>query len=157
MVFKFLKDIFANASSQDNTQRIELKIASLTRGGYYSVPIVGESHYMAALKRAKRVALDEDDKSVITMVIQREPDNQFDKNAIKVCALIGEALEAVGYFGRDTAEEYRDSVGLWEASGYYVSCKGALFGGTKGKPNIGVWLDLPDPDGIEEEYEKQFS
>ncbi len=147
----------AEQPAKENEQRVELNIATLTRGDDYVVPIAGESHYMAALKRAKGLAEDEDGKSVVTIVLQREPDNQFDKNAIKVFAVIGGQLEAVGYLSRDTAVEYRDAVEMWEAKGYYVSCKGALFGGTKQKPNIGVWLDLPNPEDVEEEYGEQFS
>ncbi len=72
-------------------------------------------------------------------------------------ALIGRELKTVGYLSRDTALDYEDAVEVWEGKGHFVSCKAALFGGTKEKPGIGAWLDLPDPEEIEDDYEDMFS
>ena len=160
MVLKWIKDnVIGGGAHQPpktgDTQRMALEISSFTRGDY-AVAVVGESHYMSALKRAKRSAEDEDGKSVVTAVLLREPDNRFDKNAIKVSVLTDGTLKAVGHLARETALEYRDAVDLWEQKGFFVSCKAALFGGYAEKPNIGVWLDLPDPEEIGAGYAKQF-
>ena len=93
------------------------------------VDIVGESHYVNALKRAKEGAEKDGDKSVVTTVLVREPDNKFDKNAIQVCAVVNEEMEPIGYLSRKRAMDYREVVDLWQRKGYFVSCKAALFGG----------------------------
>ena len=160
MVFKWIKDIFVGDSGDEptnkaGTQRFNINIAAFSRGDYV-VDVVGESHYMNALKRAKESAEKDGDKSVVTTVLVREPDNKFDKNAIQVCAVVNEEMDLIGYLSRKRAMDYREVVDLWQRKGYFVSCKAALFGGEGRKVNIGVWLDLPDPDEIEEDYSHQF-
>ncbi len=160
MVFKWIKDIFVGDSGDEPTkrgssQRMNIDIASFSRGDYV-VDIVGESHYVDALKRAKQGAEKDGSKNVVTTVLVREPDNKFDKNAIQVCAVVNEEMEPVGYLSRNTARDYRKAVDLWQRKGYFVSCKAALFSSEGRKANIGVWLDLPTPDEIEKDYAQQF-
>ena len=119
------------------------------------VDIVGESHYVDALKRAKQGAEKDGSKNVVTTVLVREPDNKFDKNAIQVCAVVNEEMDLIGYLSRKRAMDYREVVDLWQIKGYCVRCKAALFGGEGRKVNIGVWLALPDPEEIEEDYAQQ--
>ena len=55
--------------------------------------LVGRRHHQP------RVALTPDDE----IRLAREPDNQFDANAIRVCALFGEEWLTVGYVDRASA------------------------------------------------------
>jgi len=79
---------------------------------------------------------------IVTLV--PEPDNAYDKNAIRV-EIQGGAQ--VGYLSRDDAAEYRD-VFQWLAKRNVVGiARAKLIGGVVGKPSIGVMIDILD--GVE--------
>ena len=128
----------------------EIQIASFDNERSFSLAVAGESNYLPALKRAKNIAPE------AKAILMREPDNNFDENAVAVMLLINGNAEKVGYLSRDNAEDYCDALDSWEDEGYYVSCQAILLGGDAERSNIGVWLDLSDAEKIEEDYEKQF-
>ncbi len=80
------------------------------------------------------------------VVVQREPDNAHDPNAVKVqAALTGDTL---GYLPRDRAGDYQRSLIQCAERGLVVTCHAAIYGGTDYKPHIGIWLDLAFPERI---------
>ena len=111
----------------------------------FALPIVGESHYQDALRRAKAGAKDYAGAGYIKIILAREPDNRFDPNAVKVMT---DDLATIGYLSRDNAVKYGPSIERWKSQGYLVRCEAKLSGGTKGKKTIGAWLDLAEPEEI---------
>ena len=100
----------------------------------YGQAVVGESHYQEAL----RDILDNEGRE-FTATLEAEPDNQHDSNAVKVCGPDGETL---GYLPRAMARRCQESI---VATGG-VECEAKLFGGTRQKRSIGVWLDWEPKD-----------
>ena len=131
---------------------VTLKVVDVEATGYFAVEVVGESNYLPALKRAKRSIKGD---SSLRVVLVREPNNKFDKNAVCVCGVIGDALETVGYLSRENAEEYGKVLRRYETKDHYVSCQAQLRGGDRERPNIGVWLDLPEPDVIAQQFRNE--
>lgn len=160
MIFTWLKGFIVGESNvgpnEESSQRMNIDIASFSRGAF-DIDIVGESHYFIALNRAKEGAEIDGSRRVITTVLVPDPNNKFDKNAIQVCAVVNEQMEQIGHLSRGRALDYRRAIELWQSKGYFMSCKAALFGGEGRKANIGVWLDLPDPEEVENDYHEQFS
>ncbi len=111
----------------------------------FDLLIVGESNYQGALSRAKEGVKDYAGKGYIKTILAREPDNQYDSNAVKVMT---EDLQTIGYLSRENAKKYHAAVELWEGSGYLIHCKARLSGGGQSK-SIGAWLDLGPPSMIE--------
>jgi single-stranded-DNA-specific exonuclease len=95
--------------------------------GTYTLHVVGESHYEDAVKRCRP-----GDR----LILKREPENPYDKNAV---AVLGENGEQIGYLGRDNAEwvaRLMDEGKSLEARVKWVT------GGTRDKPSRGVVIDV---------------
>jgi hypothetical protein len=97
----------------------------------HRLTIRGESHYMPHLRRL----LNGGDRWHASLV--REPHNEYDKNAIKVVIDGG----CVGYVAREQAETIAPQLDQLQQQGYAVGFAAVLCGGTKDKPNIGVFPD----------------
>lgn len=112
--------------------------------GEFSLAIVGEASYQSALRRARASGTlqDDDGRPVLVVRVKCEPSNQYDSNAVLVQTMGGSTL---GYLARPDAARYCAAIG---AVGGSVLCRARLHGGTEGKLNIGVWIDLCEPDGI---------
>lgn len=111
--------------------------------GDIEIAVVGESNYQPALRDAlARLLIDDHGEQVLPVRLRCEPTNRYDKNAVQVCTISGATL---GYLSRDDAEDYCEAIA---AVGGSVVTKARLRGGTPGKPSIGVWLDLCEPDEI---------
>ena len=105
--------------------------------------IVGESHYQDALTRAVRSAtVDRDGMRMVKVLVQREPTNPFDPNAIRIAH---STFGTLGYLSREDAKRYNSRIAPYEDAGLTITCTAALFGGTRDKPSIGAWLNLPWP------------
>ncbi len=75
----------------------------------------------------------------------REPDNPYDSNAVVVRSDRG---NTIGYLSREDAVDYGPVLEAVAASGKTAQCRAKLIGGTVGKRNIGVWLDIDPPDEL---------
>lgn len=67
--------------------------------------------------------------------LEREPDNKFDPNAVKVCSRFG----VIGYVGRESAPDIAEWIDRGETITAYIC---GIAGGCpeEGKPDYGVWL-----------------
>jgi single-stranded-DNA-specific exonuclease len=102
--------------------------------GTYTVHVVGESHYQDAVRRCRK-----GDR----LVLKREPENPYDKNAV---AVLRENGDLIGYLARDNAE--------WVArvmdGGKRVEAKvKRIIGGTRDKPSRGVVIDVDTTPGAQ--------
>jgi hypothetical protein len=111
----------------------------------FELAIVGESHYMAELRALakRRSAAGAPVEFVATLI--REPENPFDPNAIVVMSDRG---NTIGYLTREDAVDYGPVLAAVLAAGQTAQCRAKLIGGTVGKRNIGVWLDIDPPDEL---------
>jgi hypothetical protein len=124
-----------NVLSSGDIKIDSVSIATVTMEGPTSgfVSVVGESHYQEALRSAKAEQFDED--SVVTVVLQHEPDNPYDSNAV---AVVIEGRGKVGYLERAIAKRYAPKLA---AAGGRATCIAQLRGGDVARPSIGVVLD----------------
>jgi hypothetical protein len=117
----------------------------LGSGGDCGFGVVGESHRQAALRELAGARLQHGETVRFVAELIPELDNQFDPNAIKVCAK--ESGAHIAYISRDDAIAYQPIVQALSRRGCVGICRAKLIGGTAGKPSIGVQLDLcPPPD-----------
>lgn len=136
----------AAAARSDRTAtewRERLRLAGF-RIGDEELDVVGESHRHAALAGI-RAAMTSDPRQFevrVAALIQREPDNKYDRNAVMV-AIHG---QHVGYLDRDTAANYQP---MLRREGGPIYVQALLLGG---RPDgryvgpIGVRLvDVPEP------------
>jgi hypothetical protein len=114
--------------------------------GRHDLDVVGESHYQDALWRVVGGRTAERVRVEVQAVLQAEPDNPYDPNAIAV--LIDGAK--VGYLCRDDAEAYRPGLLALEARHRAsVALIGVVVGGGKrqdGPGMLGVWLSYDPAD-----------
>jgi hypothetical protein len=89
--------------------------------------IVGESHYQAAIALCRECE---------RVVLIRQPNNPYDKNAVVVTRVDGSIL---GYISREKAPSFARH--LDSGLKIYAEIHG-IYGGTRGKPSRGVWLDV---------------
>ena len=95
--------------------------------GTYTLSIVGESHYQGAIWHCRK-----GDR----VILQREPENPHDENAV---AVLREDGEQIGYLSRDNAEWVAERMD----KGRQVEAKiKLLIGGTKDKPTRGVVIEV---------------
>ena len=130
-------DRFAPNQPPDNIEAVPLTrqdhpdLCDLGRPG-----VVGESHRQSALRRV----LAEEGREVSVM-LSPDPDNSFDRNAVRVMVLIGDSLvEAVhvGYLPREDAAAWSPKLRRLPTA---VRLEATLAGGTDDKPTIGVFVD----------------
>ncbi|MFN8638645.1 MAG: HIRAN domain-containing protein [Dehalococcoidia bacterium] len=124
-------------------------------GRQYGVAVVGESHYADSLWQVVGAppTWDEDTASdavefECTAILVRDPDNQFDRNAVRV--YVG-GLQ-VGHLSREDALRYRAPLDRLSRSGFAGACDAIIRGGFSlndgSRANLGVWLDLAEPDRV---------
>jgi len=112
--------------------------------GRYCFGIVGEASYQPALRRISGGRRERGDDVEFEVLVQREPDNPHDSNA--VCVTVN-GVGTVGYFRRDEAARAQRALAKLEAEGRLLVCPAFLIGG-EGRKYIGVLLDL-DFDHLE--------
>lgn len=107
------------------------------------VNVAGESHYQDALRELTGSDGRDSVRRDFEAVLAPEPDNPFDRNAVKV--LIADRL--VGYLPRDEASAYGPLLERLAQRGRRGACEAvASRRGGGGTANIGVVLRLPEPD-----------
>lgn len=97
------------------------------------IDVVGESNYLTNLMNIRSQF---GDRIIATLV--PEPTNEHDSNAI----LVEVSGLTVGYLSRADALKFHRVYRNVLSNGRPIECYGQLFGGTKGKANIGVKLDF---------------
>jgi hypothetical protein len=135
------------------TSEISLSALTLPSGSLLSV--VGESHYQPALEMTAKIAtrgqaplpvqlpiVDEEPELLwFQAVLVREPDNEYDSNAIAVHSTRGK----IGHLSRDDAELYQDVLLEIERQGSQAAaCSAFLRRADNG--NWGVVLALSHAD-----------
>jgi hypothetical protein len=113
----------------------------------FELGIVGESNYMAPLRAIAKRRTSPGAQVEFTATLQLEPENQFDANAVVV---LDDAGQKIGYLSRGDAVDYGPALKALAAKGHRATCRAKLVGGTQGKKNFGVWLDIDDPDELRE-------
>ena len=132
--------------------RVTLSALELPGGALLSV--VGESHYQPALKGTTQAAArgrppfpvtaylkDKDDLLWFQAVLVREPNNQYDRNAIAVHSPFGK----IGHLSREDALDYQDVLLDVEERGSQAAACSAFVR----QANNGMWgavLALSSPD-----------
>lgn len=94
------------------------------------VAVVGESHYQDALKRMFATS------ARVTVIIEGEPTNPYDKKAVRVANESGETL---GYIAKGHYTELKALARIRART-----CSADLRGGTPDRPSIGIVLDISD-------------
>lgn len=94
---------------------------------------VGEASYQSNLRKLKRV-------TPLTAELQPEPRNKHDKNAVRVVVRKGWRTLLVGYLPRGLAKKYQPQIIAANKAGQTVELPARLYGGTRDKPHLGIWL-----------------
>jgi hypothetical protein len=112
-------------------------------GGYYGQRVAGESHHFRDLAHLAGPAASGERE--LTVLLQREPGNRYDPNAVKV--VIEGRL--VGYLPREDAPAYQVPLQLIEQKGRLATCKARLWWSREYDDFLAsVSLDLADPAQI---------
>ena len=134
---------------QQTASQVPLRVSAWGR-----VPVVGESHYQAVLKKAVggRVAGPGFAGVRTTTTLIPEPGNPHDRHAVRVDVAGG----TVGYLPRHHAVEYQEPLLAATSRGYVPWCPAQITGG--GDRHYGIYLHLApserllfanDPSGLE--------
>ena len=110
----------------------------------FEMGIVGEGYYGVEIRRIAGRPQAQGTSVEFTVTLLPEPTNQYDPNAVMV---LSDRSKPIGYLSREHAVEYGPVFTALAAHGQVAQCRAKMFGGTKAKPNIGVWLDI---DPVEE-------
>lgn len=107
--------------------------------GDFDLEVVGESHYQDALRNALDALPGR--RKICEATLVMEDDNPHDPKAVAVFI----SGNQVGYLDRDAARTFRKHIAGQNLPAGNYTCQAKLFGGTKTKPSIGVWLDVYKP------------
>lgn len=116
------------------------RAAEFAGGRGWVTPVVGESHYQEELGRQYRANGGSEHDVKVIAVLQPEPGNPFDPNAVAVH--VGGDL--VGYLPRDLAAEYSQVMGQTGGSCSAKIVGGFLLDGGR-RASFGVRLNLRWP------------
>jgi hypothetical protein len=113
------------------------------------VAAVGEASYQPALReicgseRWERVRFD------CRAALLAEPSNPHDANAVAVYVDCRGTHLHVGYLSRGDALDYQGAIRKAADLGYVIACQAHIAGREQGSetPNLGIFLDLPTPEG----------
>jgi hypothetical protein len=110
----------------------------------FEMGIVGEGYYGVEIRRIAGRPQAQGTSVEFMVTLLPEPTNQHDPNAVVV---LSDRSKTIGYLSREHAVDYGPVFAALAAHGQVAQCRAKMFGGTKAKPNIGVWLDI---DPVEE-------
>jgi HIRAN domain len=107
------------------------------------VPVVGTSHYQAALTEISGRRGDEEIRVERIAVLVPEPDNPYDPKAIAVHI----ERQLVGYLSRDENPRWQDIVETLATHDHRAAAEAMIAGRGPGggTSNLGVFLRLPTP------------
>lgn len=115
----------------------------LVEGDGNSVEVVGESHYLDALIAITGRRGTEHVRYPVMAALVREPENAYDDQAVAIWI----EGQRVGHLSRSDARAYQPVLLELVEQGKVLACN-AMVCGREGKPNLGVWLDLPEPHDV---------
>jgi hypothetical protein len=121
-----------------------LRIVEAWTTGYPSQHVVGESHYLPALRKiARQLGGGPQGESMTTAVLAPEPQNEYDPHAVAV-AIDG---ATVGYLPREDAAKYAPVLSGLAARGVAVALPARVWWGAMGDSDWGasIRLDLGPP------------
>jgi hypothetical protein len=117
--------------------------AQLPGPGTYSIEVVGESHYQAALAAICGGPTEEGADCIVEATLVHEDDNPYDNQAIRV-DIQG---KTVGYLSRTNARQFRAKLKEAGYPGITATCSARIRGGwdrgVDDRGYFGVRLDLP--------------
>lgn len=100
--------------------------------------VVGESRYQSGIRRL--VDMQRHGGQDLYGLLVAEPLNPFDHHAVRVDLLLDREREIAGYLSREQAYLFQDLIKSAMDVGALPILQARAYGGTTGKPNIGVWL-----------------
>lgn len=117
----------------------------------FSIDVVGESHYQAALESICGGRTDQGYEKIVEAVLVHEDDNPYDNKAIRV-DIQG---KTVGHLSRENARQFRNRLEKAGYKGITATCSAIVVGGwDRGNGDtghFGVRLDLPTGHEIVED------
>jgi hypothetical protein len=113
------------------------------------IAAVGEASYQPALRDICGSTRWERVRFGCTAALVAEPSNPYDANAVAVYADCRGTHLHVGYLSRGDALDYQGAVHKAADMGYTIVCQAHIAGREQGSetPNLGIFLDLPTPEG----------
>ncbi|MBI4263222.1 MAG: hypothetical protein HY657_02500 [Acidobacteria bacterium] len=128
--------VVRRSPSDDTAQTPQSRVTTTLSESIQSLPsdhprfigVVGESHYQTTLKLMLATAPS------ARVTIEGEPENPYDKNAVRIA---NEAGETIGYLARGRYTRLKKVAHVAP-----VACSAELRGGTSDKPSIGIVIDL---------------
>lgn len=113
------------------------------------IAAVGEASYQPALRDICGSTRWERVRFSCTAALVAEPSNPYDVNAVAVFADCRGTHRHVGYLSRGDALDYQGVVRKAADMGYMIVCQAHIAGREQGSetPNLGIFLDLPTPEG----------
>ena len=111
----------------------------------FEMGIVGEGYYAVEIRRIASRPQPQGTSVEFTVTLLPEPANQYDPNAVVV---LSDRNKAIGYLSSEHAAEYGPVFAALAAHGQVAQCRAKMCGGSKAKPNIGVWLDIDPAEAL---------
>lgn len=108
------------------------------------VAAVGEASYQDTLRALCGSHRWEEVRCEVTAVLVPDPGNRYDPNAVMV-QVDG---QLVGYLSRGDAIDYGEAVEAFALKDHVIVCRAKICGRGPGSEtsNLGIFLELPDPD-----------
>ena len=145
-MFRWLNGLFSPRNSDKSSEEAAEEIKSNQKRVFgtrdFEVGVAGTSHYQQAIGAATKGKKSYGDRVYINVVLQTEPENPHDPNAVKVMTT---NQQTIGYLYREKAEQYAPKIQAWQDRGKWVGCQGTVVG--KGQ-DVKVYLDIDKPDAI---------
>ena len=117
-----------------------------------SLAVVGESNYQAALWAIAGAPRGTEVRAQVLVVLVPEPRNSYDRNAVQV---LSPESGVLGYLSREDAAVYQP---ILREHRRVVACDALIAGGGPGDDGrtrqLGIWLDLPEPDDLRGELRR---
>ncbi len=130
---KLLKLLRGEAAPAGGPRRVQGHMVELT--------IVGESGYQDYIRHVAQQARG----GGFEIVLRPDPQNPFDSSAVVVLVDGRTDGRPVGYLPREMARVWQPALFSAEAEGFFVVGTAQVLGGTRDKPNVGVFGSAPWP------------
>lgn len=138
--------LFNRSSSKQTTSLVVTPVWGL---GWANADVVGESHYTAEIQGLLPRGLDDAGQELtVDVLLCREPDNRYDRNAIAIRAVTG----TIGYLPKDEAARYAPVLDALASNGRVAETSARIWGsmGTDWESNRpaffgSVRIVLPEP------------
>ena len=112
----------------------------------FALGVAGTSHYKRAITAAIADKKSYKGRTYIPVVIETEPDNPHDPNAVKVMTT---NRETIGYLYREEAKEYAPVILEWQKleknNGKWIGCEAQV---VSKDGDLRAYLDLDAPNSI---------